>query len=94
MVKIQRYMSEDEILEQYRDMRLLLILDDKTSYLDDGGFKNVWVECACKSNSEYAEFVNKLRSEHTDLDNISNNYFHYSSYTDSSPYPSVGGAKC
>lgn len=87
MVKIQRYMSEDEIFEEYPNMQFRLILDDETTYLPDGGYKNVWVEDAFASDKELASIIDSERDAMIEFNKTSGKkYAWHSSSRDSSPY--------
>lgn len=87
MISVQRYMSEDEILEKYPDTKVLIMIDSNTEYFKDGGFAKVWVERVYDSVAEYI----------ADSDNMPKNsdrnkpkdvrYIGYNSCRNSSPYP-------
>lgn len=87
MIKIQKYMSEDEILEQYPKMRVRLIIDDNVEYLQDGGYKNVWAEDAFSDDKEFASILGDERDSMIEFNKVSGKHYSiYNSFTDSTPY--------
>lgn len=66
MIEVKKYMSEDEMESEYPNLRMRLIVDDKTEYGADGGFTKVWVDIACT----FEEYPNVLKLMRENLDAI------------------------